>query len=136
MKRSRLFLMLISARVALSRERRYSRALEAQLEGEKARNVAREDELLTVPMRMLGMYGVATREGRATPIEPLRSQVTRKRTTVQASGWASLTDDERAEWPLYLADVNPDDNHVQQTKREFIEFIRQRRLQESGGEIM
>lgn len=134
MKRGRLFLLLISARVALFRERRYSRALEAQLEGEKSRNQSREDELLTVPMRYLGMYGVATREGRAVPIEPLRRQVTQR--PLKVGGWANLTDDERAEWPLYLADVNPDDNHVQQTKREFIEFIHARRIQESGGEIM
>lgn len=136
MKRSRFFLMLVSARVALFHERRYSRALEAQLEGEKIRNQAREDELITVPMRMLGMYGVATREGPAPLVQPLRRQAARQhRQVTQSSPWAMLTDDERAEWPLYLADVDPDGVRVQQVRQEFLQMIEQRRVTE-GGEIM
>jgi hypothetical protein len=136
MKRSRFFLMLVSARVALFRERRYSRALESQLEGEKARNQSREDELITVPMRMLGLYGVATREGPAPQVQPLRRQTARRsRQVAQASPWAMLTDNERAEWPLYLADADPDGLRVQQVKREFLQMIEQRRATEAG-EVM
>lgn len=114
--------------------RRYALALERQLEGEKLRNRAREDELITVPMRYLGMYGVATREGPAQPRDPLRRQVQRPR-PVAASGWNALTDEERAEWPLFKADADPDGQNEAATRREFLQMIELRR-QGIGDEIM
>lgn len=132
-----LVALLVRARFGLYRERRYSRALEAQLEGEKQRNQSREDELLTVPMRMLGMYGVATREAPAPQQEPLRRQTLRQRRVIpQSGGWSSLTEEERAEWPFYLADADPDGIRVNEVRREFMQMIEHRRAAESGGEIM
>lgn len=129
-----LLVRLLRNRHALRRERRYSRALEAQLEGEKYRNRAREDELITVPMRMQGMYGVATREGPARPIEPLRRQVQRKRSIPSVDGWAMLTDEERAEYQMYRADINPLPEQETSVKREFLEMVRLRRM--ANEEIM
>lgn len=126
MKRTRLLLRLLYWR-------RYAKALERQLEGERWRNQAREDELLTVPMRYLGMYGVATREGPAQPRDPLRRQIQKPRTR-QVDAWASLTDEERAEWPLYKADADPDGQNDAAVKREFLQMIEFRR--QAGEEIM
>lgn len=133
-RRSHCFLLLVSARVALYRERRYTRALEAQLEGEKDRNRAREDEMMTVPMRMLGMYGVATREGPAQPREPLRRQI-QQRTRTRTDPWAMLSDDERREWQLFKADADPDGTNTAAVKREFLEMIEYRRAN-GDAEIM
>lgn len=130
-----LWVRLLRTRRALQQERRYSRALEARLEGERWRNQAREDELITVPMRMLGMYGVATRESPAPQQEPLRRQAMRQpRSVPSVSPWSALTDEERAEWPLYLADADPDGVRVNQVRQEFLQMIEFRR--QSNQEIM
>lgn len=123
-----------SYRRRLKAERRYSRALEAQLEGERARNLAREDELASVPMRMVGAPGLLPRTGRATPVESLRRSVERKRPVVR-DAWSMLTEDERAEYPLYAADADPNGLHEQATKQEFIQMVIARREMERG-EIM
>lgn len=125
MKRSRLFLLLIGTRVALARERKYSRALEAQLEGEKQRNQGREDELITIGMRVQGLYGVATREHPAPPREPLRRQI--ERPVAKPDAWATLTDDERREWPVFKADADPDGTNTTRARREFLQMIEFRR---------
>lgn len=114
--------------------RSYALALERQLEGEKLRNRAREDELITIPMRIMGLYGVATREGPAQPRDPLRRQMQRPR-PVAASGWEALTDEERAEWPLFKADTDRDGTNVETARREFLQMIEFRR-QGNDAEIM
>lgn len=138
MKRTRLFLLLVSSRFALYRERQYSRALEAQLEGERQRNQAREDELMTVPMRMAGVIGLATRTSRAMPIEPLRRQAQRRPPTVR-DAWSMLTEDERAEWLPWSTDIEntegPMGDKRKSYQREFADMIIARRMSESG-EIM
>lgn len=120
-------------RQALRAEQAYSLALESQLEGERWRNQSREDELLTVPMRSLGMYGVATRSAPAPPRDPLRRQI--NRSISKADPWAMLTDEERAEWPLYQADADPDGTHTAAVRREFLQMIEMRRS-ENDTEIM
>lgn len=116
--------------------RRYARSLERQLEGEQLRNRSREDELITVPMRMLGMYGVATRTSRAQPVEPLRRLAERgSRSIPQASAWASLSDEERSEWVIYKEDTDAAGVPEQQAKREFLEMIEIRHSQ-NDAEIM
>jgi hypothetical protein len=123
-------------RLVLSRHywKRYALALERQLEGERWRNQAREDEMITVPMRMAGLYGVATREGPAQPRDPLRRQI--QRPPVQAANpWELLTEEERAEWPTYLADADPNGTNVPAARREFLQMVQMRR-QEEGAEIM
>lgn len=129
-----LLIRLITTRRALATERKYSRALEAQLEAERWRNQAREDELLTVPMRYLRFLGVATREGPAQPRDPLRRQVERPRDVSRSNGWANLTEDELAEWSVYKSDADPDGTHEATVRREFLEMIEFRRQQ--NEEIM
>lgn len=106
--------------------RRYAKSLERQLEGERWRNQSREDELLTVPMRYLGMYGVATRVGRAQQVEPLSRIAERKRTVPQVSAWASLSDEERSEWAIYREDTDAAGVPEQQAKREFLQMLEMR----------
>lgn len=138
MKRTRLFLMLIGARFALHRERKYSRALEAQLEGERLRNQAREDELSTIPMRMAGVTGLAPRTGRARLVEPLRETIERKPPRAR-DAWSMLTEDERSEWPSWSADIEsvegPMGDRRKAYQREFADMVFARRLSENG-EIM
>lgn len=42
---------------------------EASLEAERYRNLEREDTLVTVPMRMAGLWGIPARSGPAEPIK-------------------------------------------------------------------
>lgn len=128
-----LLIRVIALRRALAKERRYSLSLERQLEGERWRNQAREDELLTVPMRYLRFLGVATREGPAQPRDPLRRQLERP-PVPQASGFAALTDEERAEWQIYKADADPDGTNERAVRREFLQMIEFRR--QDNVEIM
>lgn len=128
MKRSWILLRLLYWR-------RYALRLEAQLEGEKARNQSREDELLTVPMRYLGMYGVATREGPAQPRVPLGRQLERHNSMPRASAWSTLTDDERAEWVIYKTDTDYAGVPEQQARKEFLQMLEIRRAQ-NDAEIM
>lgn len=127
-----LLIRVIALRRALAKERRYSLALERQLEGERCRNQAREDTLLNMVPHSRGLYGAMVREARATPAEPLRRQATRP--IPRLNPWANLTEEERAEWPLYKADADPDGEHEEATRREFLQLIEFRRQQ--GEEIM
>lgn len=110
--------------------RRYAKSLERQLEGERWRNQNREDQLLTVPMRYLGMYGVAEREGPARPMDTLRRRAQRRPAVPTNDAWSTLTDDERLEWQSWSADVDPTPDQVVAAKREFLEMIRQRKFEQ------
>lgn len=122
-------------RIVLSRHwwKRYALQLESQLEGEKARNQEREDTLLNMIPHSLGVFGPRVRDGRAQPIAPLRRQMGRRRSP--ADPWSLLTEEERSEWPMYLADADPDGKNVPRVRREFLEMIQMRR-QEEGIEVM
>jgi hypothetical protein len=122
-------------RIVLSRHwwKRYALALEAQLEGEKARNQEREDTLLNIVPHALGVFGPRVRDGRAQPLAPLRRQINQRKSPVDP--WQLLTEEERAEWPTYLADADPDGVNVPAVRREFLQMIQTRR-QEEGVEIM
>lgn len=121
--------------IVLSRHhwKRYALSLEAQLEGEKARNQEREDTLLNIVPHTLGVFGPRVRDGRARSVVPPRRQATQRR--VAADPWALLTEEERAEWPTYLADADPDGTNIPAIRREFLQMIETRR-QEEGTEIM
>lgn len=134
MKRSWAFLRLMRANRKARYWKKYALSLERQLEGERWRNQSREDELLTVPMRYLGMFGVATREAPAQPREPLRRQAQRTRTVPTSDPWSTLTDEERAEWKMWREDVNPTPEQEAGAKREFMEMVRLRRM--GNEEIM
>lgn len=137
MKRfSLLSALLIRARLALFVERRYSRSLEAQLEGEKQRNQTREDELASSGLRLAGLYGLAPRDSPAQPRESLRRQSGRQSTRnriVQADPWANLTEEEAMEWPSYQQDALDHNVDLPTARREFIQTIEMRR---AGEEVM
>lgn len=121
--------------IVLSRHywKRYALQLESLLEGEKARNQEREDTLLNIVPHSLGVFGPRVRDGRARPTTPLRRQVGQRKSP--ADPWSLLTEDERAEWPMYLADADPDGTNVPAVRREFLQMIETRRREE-GVEIM
>lgn len=54
--------------------RRRAVAAERRLEAEMWRNRAREDELITVPMRMSGLFGMMPRDAPAAPIKQVKQQ--------------------------------------------------------------
>lgn len=122
------------ARRELKAERQYALALESQLEGEKARNQGREDTLLNIVPHALGVFGPRVRDNRARPIVPLREQIGQRRKS-PADPWELLTEEERAEWSMYLADADPNGTNVPAVRREFLQMIQTRR-QEEGFEIM
>mgnify|MGYP001564395924 CR=1 FL=1 len=122
-------------RIVLSRHwwKRYALALESQLEGEKARNQEREDTLLNIIPHSLNVFGPRVRDGRANPVTSLRRQIGQRKSPVDP--WALLTEEERAEWPMYLADADPNGTNVPAVRREFLQMIEMRRHDE-GVEVM
>lgn len=118
--------------IVLSRHywKRYALSLESQLEGEKVRNQEREDTLLNIVPHALGVFGPRVRDGRARPITPPRRQAARQR-LAPSDPWTLLTEEERAEWPMYLADAAPDGTNVPRVRREFLEMIEMRRQEET-----
>ena len=125
--------LLIQTLASRSYWKRYALRLEEQLEGEKARNQEREDFLLNAIPLALGVWAPRVREGRARPVTPLRREVNRR--TPPVDSWAMLTEEERAEWPLYQADADPNQVNIPATKQEFLQMVLMRR-QEEGTEVM
>lgn len=115
--------------------KQYALALESQLEGEKARNQEREDTLLNMFPFSLNLFGPRVRDGRAQPVTPLRREIGRRRSPVDP--WALLTEEERAEWPTYLALVRESEPNANEraVRREFEQMVQMRR-QEEGVDIM
>ena len=68
---------------------------EGQLEAERYRNLEREDTLVTVPMRMAGLWGMPAREAPA-PIK----QVNPRPLTASNDPWDTLTWADRQEFDL------------------------------------
>lgn len=67
---------------------------------------------------------------------PLRRRIEQPRRPVaQSNPWAALTDDERAEWPIYFADADPSGEREHAVRKEFLEMIAFRR-QQNDGDIM
>lgn len=96
---------------------------EAQLEAEVWRNRAREDELITIPMRALGMFGMSARTGPAAirhePPALLKS----------ADPWQSLTMLEQLEYEsAYLPDALANRVSPHDAKRDFLAEIARRKI--------
>jgi len=121
------------ARKELQAERKYALALEAQLEGEKARNQEREDTLTNIVPHVLGVFGPRVRDGRAQPIVPPRRKIGQRLSP--ADPWSLLTEEERAEFQTYLADADPSGTNVSTVRREFLQMIEMRRREE-GIDVM
>jgi hypothetical protein len=71
---------------------------ESQLEAERYRNLEREDTLVTVPMRMAGLWGMPAREAPAQPAKQVRQ---RPALNAAADPWETLSWADRAEFDMY-----------------------------------
>jgi hypothetical protein len=76
---------------------------EASLEAECARNRAREDELITVPMRAMGLWGMPARDALAQPVKQVNASPSRALTT--SDPWDTLTGADKMEFDLEWKDA-------------------------------
>ncbi len=97
--------------------------LRFQLNAEMYRNRSREDALITVPMRLGGLYGMAPREGPATPkFSP------KPKSNAAADPWDNLTWSEREEYNLiYKDDAEKAGLSQAQARQYFLEVLAERK---------
>lgn len=103
--------------------RRRAVTAERALQSEKDRNRAREDELITVPMRAMGLFGIAPRESPALP-----KQVSRPALSAPADPWQALTWQDRQEFEMFWKpDAEAAGVSLSQAQQKFMQEIANRR---------
>ena len=95
--------------------RRRAVTAERRLQAEVWRNRAREDELITVPMRMSGLFGMLPRTAPAEPMKQIKPQ---PRVQVPA-GPESWTWADQQEFDMYWKPEGADANQVRQMAERF-----------------
>lgn len=100
---------------------------EASLEAERYRNLEREDTLVTVPMRLGGLWGMPARDAPA-PIKQVNTRT--PQLTASTDPWDSLTGADKMEFDLEWKQAAEDAGiPMQEAKRRFLaEVVTPRRM--------
>lgn len=94
---------------------------EGQLEAERYRNLEREDTLVTVPMRMAGLWGMPAREAPAPPVKQINQRPSLNAAT---DPWETLTWADRQEYDLmWKPEVDAGIVTAQQQKQRFLSEV-------------
>jgi hypothetical protein len=94
---------------------------EASLEAERYRNLEREDTLVTVPMRLGGLWGMPARDA---PAQPLKQVHQRPGLNAASDPWETLTWADREEFNLmWKPDVDSGLVTFQQQKDRFLSEV-------------
>jgi hypothetical protein len=98
---------------------------EGQLEAERYRNLEREDTLVTVPMRMAGLWGIPARSGPAEPIKQINPTPSLLQS---ADPWDNLTWGERQEFDMeWKTDAEAAGVPIREARQKFLEEVNKRR---------
>lgn len=95
--------------------RRRAIAAERRLEAEMWRNRAREDELITVPMRMSGLFGMMPRDAPA-PVKQVKQQPPLLQTSNGVDSWTWA---DQQEFEMFWKPEGADAATVRQMKERF-----------------
>lgn len=104
------------------------RALEAEasLEAERWRNLEREDTLVTVPMRLGGLWGMSARSGPAPTRQPQR--IAAAPLTGPSDPWHALSWADKNEFEMFWkADAEAAGVPLQQARQQFLAELASRR---------
>lgn len=105
------------------------RALEAEasLEAERWRNLEREDTLVTVPMRMAGLWGMPARSAPATPLTQV-NRIGPNPISAPTDPWHALSWADKNEFEMFWkADAEAAGVPLQQARQQFLAELASRR---------